>query len=131
MNVLLFQSYVLISVINVFRLNRMCFSLDSYQLYLPSQSRILTQLQAVFTQFIYERALLTRMAGGGTPQSTASSSNPSKDSTKDFSGRLHNLISSDIDNFTLARDPLLYLVLFGPLKTILSTIFLYQILGVR
>lgn len=96
--------------------------------HLRTQSRILTQLQAVFTQFIYERALLTRMSGGGTPSSTASSS---KTGTKDLNGRLHNLISSDIDNFTLARDPLLYLVLFGPIKTILSTIFLYRLLGAR
>lgn len=90
------------------------------------------QLQATLTQLIYERALLTRTGSeGASSSSDPSSSGTSTDPTKDFAGRLHNLISSDIDNIVFARDPVLLLVLFGPLKTVLSTFFLYRLLGPR
>lgn len=101
------------------------------------QTQAMVQMQAIMTQLIFEHALRIRVKN--TPAATGTSkpgaqgptiSGKKKKAKGSLEGRLNNLISSDLNAVTSARDFTLWFV-YGPLQVILCFVFLYAILGWR
>ena len=92
----------------------------------------MVQMQAIMTQLIFEHALRIRVKN--TPAAPGKAGMPSagkkKKANGSLEGRLNNLISSDLNAVTSARDFTLWFV-YGPLQVILCFVFLYAILGWR
>lgn len=118
------------------------FSLTECSIY---QTRALVQTESFLTQLIFEHALRIRVKSSNT--STSSSPPPSDlkkpsqsgrsenkkaaaKSSSSLEGRLNNLISSDLQAITTARD-FLILLMNTPLLIALCIWFLYAILGWR
>jgi ABC-type multidrug transport system fused ATPase/permease subunit len=102
-----------------------------WQQYSYTSTRLIVRIKSAMTQELYHRALgsmeleddpfepnATQKSGGGKPKAQASTS----------SGRLANLMASDVDAIYRARDMVMALV-GVPVGTIVSLIGLYRMLG--
>ncbi|KAH9922662.1 multidrug resistance-associated ABC transporter [Fomitopsis serialis] len=95
-------------------------------------TRLLVRSEAVITQLIFNHALRMRMKAevSNTPGSEeGSSATPEKPSkTKNLTGKVNNLVTSDFASFTRGFD-WLFLLVKVPLELGLCIWFLYSILG--
>ncbi|CAE6442804.1 unnamed protein product [Rhizoctonia solani] len=110
------------------------------QWYVFTTTGMLVRIEAMVAQLLFEHSLRIRMTGGhsnntkrGSSQETISEGRGKDPSTQKqnrsnsrFVGRIHNLMSTDLNN--VSRDFLLVLF-FAPLRVIFNVLFLYWILG--
>ncbi|KIJ38955.1 hypothetical protein M422DRAFT_258371 [Sphaerobolus stellatus SS14] len=112
-------------------LNSVC-----YQWYMFVCTRVLVRATAVLTQLIFEHSLRIRMKAevekddgkGKGKDNDAKDSEKSKKGGAHLTGKINNLLTSDLENIGSGRDFLL-VVLTVPLQLILCVVWLYQVLG--
>ncbi|KAJ7691269.1 hypothetical protein B0H17DRAFT_1159808 [Mycena rosella] len=93
-------------------------------LFLGPAIHISTQTTAIITQLVFEHALRIRVKAETGQKSKA----PSKKSGANLTGRITNLVTSDLLAIKGARDGL-FIVILVPIQIIGSIVFLYQVLG--
>ncbi|TFY61054.1 hypothetical protein EVJ58_g4753 [Rhodofomes roseus] len=104
-----------------------------HQGYTFQGTRLLVRAEAVITQLIFNHALRMRMTAEVPDAPTSEGDAPAKSSkdsgkTRNLTGKVNNLVTSDFASVSRGVDFLYFLVKF-PLEIVLCIWFLYSILG--
>ncbi|KAG8713050.1 hypothetical protein FRC11_013442, partial [Ceratobasidium sp. 423] len=112
----------------------------SHRRYCHAMTGMRVRIEAMVSQLLFEHSLRIRMAGEhpsdtkqGSSQPTISKGRPSDSSIEKqkrpnshLVGKIHNLMSTDLNN--ISQD-FLFVLFFAPLRVIFNVLFLYWILG--
>ncbi|KAH7100034.1 ATP-binding cassette transporter [Auriculariales sp. MPI-PUGE-AT-0066] len=97
----------------------------SMQWYHFKSTHLLVQTESFLTELIFEHSLRIRMSTATTHPLNHASSTPEQ---SNLTGKITNLLTSDLNNITDARD-FWFLVVYCPLQIVVCIYFLYRVLG--
>ncbi|KAF7305977.1 ATP-binding cassette transporter [Mycena chlorophos] len=104
----------------------------TWQWFILESTHVANQMTSIITQLVFEHALRIRVKADVKDKAKDGDDDDKKGKGKDkganFTGKLNNLVSSDLQMINEARTSLVLAVLV-PIQIIGSVIFLYQVLG--
>ncbi|KAH7097252.1 hypothetical protein BKA62DRAFT_751274 [Auriculariales sp. MPI-PUGE-AT-0066] len=102
-----------------------------WEAYVFTTTRMLVRTESIITQLVFEHALKIRVREDAQQQPDDDKANAkgaaSRKSTN-LVGRINNLVTTDLNNITNARD-FLFIVVYAPLQIVVCIWFLYEVLG--
>ncbi|KAH9913678.1 P-loop containing nucleoside triphosphate hydrolase protein [Epithele typhae] len=100
---------------------------DQWYLWITHRQHVTTQ--AILTELIFQHALRARVKAETTRDAEDSSSPDGRNGKENLSGRLSNLVTSDLENIRLGNIFWMHTLVKWPLQCVVAIVLIYRILG--